>query len=157
MTLLRMAALTAALSAAAAPAFVAGSGLHALHPWSRPVPPAAPTGVGYLTLVNETSRPERLLGGDSPALRGGVEVHEMSMTGGVMRMRPVPGGLLIPAHGRAELRPGGAHLMLIGPKRAYKPGALIPVTLRFDHAPPLPVSLQVQAQTPASMNGMGMR
>ena len=46
-------------------------------------------------------------------------------------MRPVAGGLTIPAHGSVQLAPGGYHLMLIGPKRRFVVGNQVPATLRF--------------------------
>ncbi len=63
---------------------------------SRPTPPGAPTAAGYLTITNIGRTPDQLVGGDSP-LASKVEIHRMSMTGGIMRMRAVPGGLPIPA------------------------------------------------------------
>lgn len=133
----------------ALPAVAAAASLKVEHPWARPIPPGAPTGAGYLTLVNPTDRDLRLIGGTTPAARS-LEVHEMTMDGGVMRMRPVAGGVAVPAHGRVELKPGAYHLMLIGPTHAYKLGDRIPVTLRFDHAAALKVVLPVE--TPPALS-----
>jgi hypothetical protein len=70
----------------------------------------------------------------SPAANS-AGVHEMSMNGPVMRMRPVPGGLPIGPGQSITLAPGGnRHLMLIGLKHDLKPGDQAPVTLKFQKA-----------------------
>jgi copper(I)-binding protein len=127
------------------------------HPWSRPNPSGAPTAAGYLSITNTGRTPDRLLGGASPAATT-IEVHEMSMAGGIMRMRPVAGGLAIAAGQTVKLEPGGYHLMIIGPKRAFKVGDHIPVTLKFERAGRVKVDFDVEATAPASapsMSGMG--
>jgi copper(I)-binding protein len=83
-----------------------------------------------------------------------LEVHEMTMTGGVMRMRPLSGGLAIPPGQTVALAPGGYHLMLIGPKRPFRLGAQVPATLRFAKAGPVKVTFVVQA-APLSNNPHG--
>ena len=66
-----------------------------------------------------------------------------------MRMRVLSDGVPIPAGGRADLTPGGAHLMLIGLKRTLKPGETLPITLEFAKAGKVPVELHVEAVTAA--------
>ena len=61
-----------------------------------------------------------------------------------MRMRPVRGGLAIPAGGAVALKPGGYHLMFMGLKRPLKKGERFPVTLRFQTAGTLKVQFAVQ-------------
>jgi hypothetical protein len=61
-----------------------------------------------------------------------------------MRMREVP-GYEVPGRGRVELKPGGAHLMLVDIKRPFKAGEKIPLTLRFEKAGEVKVELQVRA------------
>ena len=127
------------------------------HPWSRPNPPGAPTAAGYLSITNTGKTPDRLLGGASPAATT-IEVHEMSMAGGIMRMRPVVGGLVIAPGQTVKLEPGGYHLMIIGPKRAFRVGDHIPVTLKFEKAGQIKVDFDIEATAPASappMSSMG--
>ncbi|MFO0723058.1 MAG: copper chaperone PCu(A)C [Myxococcota bacterium] len=111
--------------------------------WSRATPPGAVNGAGYLQLLNRGDKPDRLLRAKSPAAAK-VEVHRMSMKDGVMSMAPLPDGVEIPAHGEVSLAPGGVHLMLLGLKEPLVQGASVPVTLEFEHAPPLEVRLSVQ-------------
>ena len=100
--------------------------------WTRATPPGAKTAAGYMTIRNQSSLPDRLIGAASP-LAARVEMHVHLHDGDVMRMRQVK-GYDIPANGSLELKPGGAHLMFVDIKRAFKEGEKIPVTLRFERA-----------------------
>ncbi|HUO21270.1 MAG TPA: copper chaperone PCu(A)C [Caulobacteraceae bacterium] len=123
------------------------------HPWSRPTPPQAPTAVGYLTIVNRSGAPDRLIAVSSSAATQ-VSVHTMSMAGGVMRMRPVAGGLPIPATAPITLGPDGKHLMFVGLKRPFRPGERIPVTLTFEHAGKVGAELVVQKPDAAPVKAL---
>ncbi len=70
----------------------------------------------------------KLVGASSP-VAGVVEVHEMKMDGGVMKMRAIPGGLDLPAGKAVELKPGGYHVMLMDLKEPMEKNAIVPVTL----------------------------
>lgn len=72
----------------------------------------------------------RIVGLSSP-VAGLAEVHEMKMDGDVMRMRPLPDGLTLPARQTVELKPGGYHLMLTQLKQALPPGSTVPVLVDF--------------------------
>lgn len=109
--------------------------------WSRPS--AGPNGVVYMRLLNAGDAPDRLTGARSD-VADSVEIHENRMEGNVMRMRPVPEGIPLPAGAAVELQPGGLHLMLIGLKRALKPGDRVQVILQFEISGPLPVDSEVR-------------
>jgi copper(I)-binding protein len=123
------------------------------HPWVRPTPNGAPTAAGYLTVTNRGRSPERLLGGTSP-LAGAIEPHTMSMNGAVMRMRLAPNGFEIAPGATLTLAPSGDHLMLVGPKRPFKPGDRIPATLRFAHAGAVKVEFVVRSDPPGATMSM---
>jgi len=125
------------------------------HPWSRPNPPGAPTAAGYLTVTNTGRQADVLLGGSSP-MADKIEVHQMTMAGGIMRMRPVVGGLPIPPGQTVKLQPDGYHLMLIGPKRPFKVGNHIPATLRFERAGAVNIDFEVEAAAPGGGQPMSM-
>jgi copper(I)-binding protein len=119
--------------------------------WSRATPGGAKVGGGYLTIENKGSAPDRLIGG-SADIAGKVEVHEMTMNNGVMTMRPLDKGLTIEPGKTAKLAPGGYHLMMFDLKRALKQGDKLPVTLEFEKAGKVTISLDVQgvgARAPA--------
>lgn len=83
----------------------------------------------YLTLVNPTERDAVIVSASSPAARS-VEMHEMAMDGGVMRMRRVE-RITVPARGTTKLAPGGLHLMLIDLPRPLSPGEQVAIQLRL--------------------------
>ncbi|MFC6489289.1 copper chaperone PCu(A)C [Nitratireductor sp. GCM10026969] len=111
-------------------------------PWARATPPGASTGGGFLTITNEGDTPDRLVSAASP-IADRVEIHEMTVTDDVMKMRPVPDGVEIPAGETVELKPGALHVMfldLIGPIEQGKP---VPVTLDFEKAGSIDVEMTV--------------
>jgi hypothetical protein len=71
-----------------------------------------------------------LVGAASP-VAGIVEVHEMKMEGGMMKMNAVD-RLPLPAGKTVELKPGGYHVMLMDLKQPLKEGETVPVTLTFE-------------------------
>lgn len=71
-----------------------------------------------------------LISAQSP-VAGVVEVHEMRMDGGVMKMRAVP-KLALPAGKAVDLKPGSYHVMLMDLKGQVKDGDAVPVTLLFE-------------------------
>jgi copper(I)-binding protein len=124
--------------------------------WSRATPGGAKIGGGYLTIENKGSAPDRLIGG-STDIAGKVEVHEMAMNNGVMTMRPLDKGLAIEPGKTVKLAPGGYHLMMFDLKGPLKQGDKLPVTLEFEKAGKVTVSLDVQgvgAQAPAGAGKM---
>jgi copper(I)-binding protein len=123
-------------------------------PWVRPTPPGAPTAAGYLTVTNNGAAEDHLIGGSSPDAAS-VEVHEMTMDGNVMRMRPVAGGVPIAAGKTVTLAPGGYHMMLIGPTQQFKLGGMVPVTLEFARAGKVDVMFPVRQAPDATMGNMG--
>jgi copper(I)-binding protein len=119
--------------------------------WARATPNGAKIGGGYLTIENKGSAPDRLIGG-SADVAGTIQVHEMSMDGGVMKMRPMEKGLTIDPGKTVKLAPGGYHLMMMDLKSQLKQGDKVPVTLEFEKAGKVTVSLDVAgvgAQGPA--------
>ncbi|RAH99892.1 copper resistance protein CopZ [Acuticoccus sediminis] len=110
--------------------------------WMRQPPPGASVAGGYLTVTNTGDTDDTLLGGTIGFART-VEVHEMAVTNGVMTMQEVEGGLVIPAGETVTLAPGGYHLMMLGLSGAPKAGETVPITLRFEHAGPVELMMEV--------------
>lgn len=115
-------------------------------PWTRQTAPGQSVGGGFMTIANDGKTADRLIGATSPAART-VEIHSMTMDGGIMRMRPVSGGLPIPAGGSLPLKPGGFHIMLIGLKAPLALGKTVPLTLRFQKAGTVIVQLKIEPVT----------
>lgn len=110
--------------------------------WARATPAGAKIGGGYLTIENKGAAPDKLLGGSTEAAAK-VEVHQMSMNNGVMSMHPVEGGLAIPPGKTVKLAPGGYHLMIKNLKHPLKQGEKLPVTLDFEKAGKVKLSLDI--------------
>jgi periplasmic copper chaperone A len=126
--------------------------------WSRATPGGAKTGGGFLTIENKGSTSDKLIGA-SADVAGKVEVHEMTMNDGVMKMRPVEGGLTIEPGKTVKLAPGGYHLMMMDLKNPLKQGEKLPITLQFEKAGKVAVTLDVEgvgAKGPAGAGGMEM-
>ncbi|EKS28131.1 copper chaperone PCu(A)C [Afipia felis] len=128
-------------ASASGPQFKAGD-LTVTAPWSRATPKGAKIGAGYLTIQNNGTAPDKLVGVES-VVAGKTEIHEMSMTDGVMKMRPVTGGVTIEPGKSVVLGPSGYHLMLMDLKNPLEQGQSFDATLRFEKAGPLKVTFQV--------------
>lgn len=96
----------------------------------------------------------KLVGAASP-VAGVVEVHEMSMDGGVMKMRAIA-GLPLPAGKAVDLKPGGYHVMLMDLKAQVKDGDVVPVTLTVEGKDGQRQSIEVKA-TARAMNQPAMK
>jgi periplasmic copper chaperone A len=127
--------------------------------WSRATPGGAKIGVGYLTIENKGATPDRLTRA-SAEVAGKVEVHEMAMNNGVMTMRPLDKGLEIDPGKTVKLAPGGSHLMLFDLKHPLNQGDQVSLTLQFEKAGEVKLSLDVQgigAQAPAASGGKDVK
>lgn len=114
------------------------------HPWAAPTPPGASVGAAYMTIKNNGDAPVRLVGAATP-VAAQVELHTMSIEGGVMRMRPMTGGAVIAPHRSFRFEPGGAHLMLIGLKKPLSLEDFVDLRLIFEGGQTLDVELYVEA------------
>lgn len=115
-------------------------------PWARASAPGQTVGGGFMTILHQGATEDRLVSATTPIARE-VQIHTMNMDGGVMRMRPVEGGLAIPAGGRVVLQPGGLHLMFMELSAPLVAGSSFPVTLRFANAGDIKVEFNVEART----------
>ena len=125
--------------------------------WGRPAPAGGTgtheqemtgTSAAYLTIENAGSEPDRLVSASSPAAKT-VEIHEMQEVDGAMRMRPLAGGLAIPASGTVALEPGGYHVMLIGLVQDLTEGDIYDLTLTFERAGDVTVQVPVGSGAPS--------
>ena len=132
-----------AIVAQSAPEFTVGA-LKIVQPWSRATPRSAPVAGGYLKITNTGSEPDRLVSGAS-AIAGGFSVHEMKMEGGVMKMRPLAGGLEIKPGTTVELKPGGYHIMFEDLKAGLTEGGAFKATLTFEKAGKIDIDFAVMS------------
>ncbi|MFZ0021558.1 MAG: copper chaperone PCu(A)C [Acetobacteraceae bacterium] len=118
------------------------SGISIEHAWARATAGTASTAATYLT-VTDNGQPDRLVGVSTPVSTS-AELHETIRDNGVMKMRPVAAVVLEPGKS-AVLSPGGYHVMLVGLKRPLRAGDSFPLTLTFEHAQPITVTVKVEA------------
>ncbi len=153
-------ALALAIAASAAPASAEDAkpgDIVIQKPWARATPKGADVGAGYLTIRNNGATADRLTGGTADFAT--VEVHQMKMEGGVMKMTEMKDGLSIPAHSSVGLAPSGYHLMFTHLTRPLTKGETVEATLNFAHAGPVEVHFPVMAigaAAPAPMKGGAM-
>lgn len=135
---------TSAITAAQPHARAAADGhLHGERPWARATPPNAQVAGAYVTLRNDGTADDRLVSVSSPDANR-VEIHEMRNVGGAMQMRMLADGVAVSADQTVELKPGGIHLMFVGPTHAFKTGSTVQATLTFAHAPQQTIDMPVQ-------------
>lgn len=95
--------------------------------WARTTVPNQSSSGAFMRITAQ--KDVRLTAVRSP-VAGVVEVHEMKMDNGIMRMRPA-GDLPFKAGQTIELKSGGYHLMMMDLKRQLKAGEIVPLTLEF--------------------------
>lgn len=122
----------------------ASGGVVINQPYAKATMPGAKVAAAYMQVKNTGKSPVTLTAATTPACEK-VEVHTMSMDGGIMRMREVTGGVTIPPGETVKFVSGGMHLMLMGLKQQLTPGTTIPMTLTFTGAPAQTVQFPVQA------------
>jgi copper(I)-binding protein len=100
----------------------------------------------YMTMENRGSGDDRLVSvaAAPPAM---AMLHLNTTEGGVSRMRAADEGIAIPAHGKVELKPGGAHVMLMGLPAALERGSSFSLKLRFERSGERPVEVRVVGAT----------
>ncbi|HHT00496.1 MAG TPA: copper chaperone PCu(A)C [Thiomicrospira sp.] len=119
------------------------------NPFAREVPPGAPASASFMKLTNNSGADINIIEADS-AVSKVVELHTHIDDNGVMRMRKIP-QITVPANGMTMLKPGGLHIMLIGPHQPLKMGQTVKVTLKFEDGSSKEVSMPVK-----SLKGMPM-
>lgn len=114
-------------------------------PWVRGTVPQQKASGAFMQITS--AQGGKLLSASSP-VAGVVEVHEMKMDGGVMKMAAVP-FLELPAGKAVDLKPGGYHVMLMDLKQQLKAGDTVPLTLVVEGKDGKKETLQVQAPVKA--------
>jgi periplasmic copper chaperone A len=128
-------------------------GVHVVGAWARPAGPGMPNSAAYGLLLNLTDTDDVLLSANT-VVSEATELHEMVMgDGDVMQMRPIEGGIAIPAGGTALLRPGGMHVMMIGLTEVLDDGGTLDLTLTFQENDPIELPVPIREPMEAGMMG----
>lgn len=117
------------------------------HPWAKATLPNQPVGGGFMEITNNGSEADRLVSG-SADFAGEVQIHEMSMDNGVMKMRQLADGIEIAPGQTVRLEPGGLHIMFMKLAEPLKEGEMKEATLTFEHAGDVTVEFAVQFPKP---------
>jgi copper(I)-binding protein len=104
--------------------------------------PSARTGAAFMAITNAGDAPDRLIAARTPAAER-VELHTHILTDGVARMREVEGGIPLPAGETVLLERGGLHVMLMGLTGPLEEGTAVDLTLVFEGAGEVDVSVPV--------------
>jgi copper(I)-binding protein len=110
------------------------------HAWARATPKGAPNAAVYLTLVNNGSETDRLIGASSP-VADNIQFHEERDENGVSKMLALQAIDVAPG-ASVVLKPSGLHLML-RIKQQLKEGEMFPLTLTFEKAGPIEATVRV--------------
>jgi hypothetical protein len=104
-----------------------------IQPWARATPKGASAAAAYMTITNNGAAPDRVSCVSSDA-SAGCQIHTMTMDNGVMKMRPVEGGLEIKPGETVTLKPSSLHVMLTNLTHPLEQGQGVKLTLKFEHA-----------------------
>jgi copper(I)-binding protein len=115
--------------------------------WIREAPPGAAVLGGYMS-IEGGSRDVAIVAARSDDFAR-VEIHEMEMVEGVMKMRAIE-SLEVSAGARVTLAPGGEHLMLFEPRRALVAGDTVRVVFELSRGDPLEVDFVVASGAPGA-------
>jgi copper(I)-binding protein len=95
--------------------------------WVRPTNPGQEVGAAYMTFL---SKQDMTLVSIESSVTDSVEIHNMTMENGVMKMRMLE-NLALKAGEPYKLAPGGFHLMLFDLKKPMTAGEQVSFTLHF--------------------------
>jgi copper(I)-binding protein len=129
---------------AAVPSAVHGT-LEMHKPWARSLSHPLPNNIAgaFLSIASNGAQGDRLVAASSP-LADRVEICGIKVVGADIEMRPLAGGLAIPAGATTVLKPRGYHLLLVGVKAPLARGTTLPITLDFEKTGAVKVDFAVE-------------
>ena len=126
-----------------------------MDPYARSASPVAKSGAAFMVLHNMSDTDDRLIAASTNAAAR-VELHtHIENDDGVMQMREVEGGFVIAAGEKHMLARGGDHVMLMGLTGPLEQGGEIAVTLTFEQAGDVTVTIPVDNERKAAHGGHG--
>lgn len=155
-TLLSLPALAALLLLCAAPPAMAADagGVKVTAAWARATAGKARAGAAFLTITNSGAAADRLTGAATDRAKHAM-VHQNIVENDVASMRHVM-ALDVPAGKSVTFAPGGYHVMLMGLTAPLKKGERFPLSLTFEKAGTVTVTVTVEGPgARGPMGGMG--
>jgi copper(I)-binding protein len=101
--------------------------------YARVASKVAKSGAAFMMIHNYSDRDDRLIAAASDVAKR-VELHTHIEEDGVMKMTKIEDGMIIPAGGMLALKRGGDHVMFMGLTRSLEHGDMFELTLIFEHA-----------------------
>jgi len=111
-------------------------------PRSRATPKGSQTAIGYMTIKNNGTTPDRLTGG-SVDVADHFELHVTTIENGIARMRELSDIEIKPGQ-VVEFKPGGSHVMFVNLKHPLSKGEHINGTLVFERAGKVQIEYSVE-------------
>jgi hypothetical protein len=125
-------------------------------PYARAASPSAISGAAFMQIMNMGEAEDRLVAAASDVAER-VELHTHVMDGDVMRMVEVEEGFAVPAGESISLERGGMHVMFLGLNRPLTQGDEVEVTLTFEQAGDVTVTIPVDNERMPAGMGHGMQ
>jgi periplasmic copper chaperone A len=113
-------------------------------PWARETVAGQSATAAYMTIANNGSAADRLVGVEAPTPAKAI-VHGTSHANGIVRMRPLESGVDIPVGRTTQLAPGGTHVMITGLTSPLEEGGRLKLTLRFERSGRRAVDVRVRS------------
>ena len=113
--------------------------------YARATPPHTVNSAAFFSIDNNTDKNIELVAAKSDVAER-TELHTHINEDGLMKMRQVE-KVMIKAHERTTLQPGGYHVMLLGLKAPLIEGQTIDLILYFDNGDEIKMSVPVQKIT----------
>lgn len=137
------------LGGAATALSLPGSEIEIDRPWCGETPKGIAVGTCYMTVKNFGATADRLSAATS-SVSGRVEFHEMRVSDGIMKMRPLLSGVEIPARTTVDFHARGYHVMLLELKAPLRAGTRIGGSLIFARSGSVPVEFRVESAWPST-------
>lgn len=126
----------------------AATALEAQSAWVQEAPPGAAVMAAYMIIRNPGAQAQTLVSAASPDFAA-AEIHSSRIVNGTASMTQLK-DLTIPPQGQQVFAPGGAHLMLMQPRRALRAGDMVRLRLHFNNANTLDITVPVTHAPPGN-------
>lgn len=137
------------LTGCAGPATIGEAGITIADPWVKSAA-AGEMSAAFGVIENHGDEDLTIVAASSP-VSGVTELHEVVDDGtGVMVMREIDGGFLVPAGGSLALEPGGNHIMLMELTGDIRAGTEVTVVIEFSNGETM--TIQAPAKDYAGAN-----
>jgi copper(I)-binding protein len=119
--------------------------------YARVASKVAKSGAAFMMIHNHSDQDDRLIAAASDVAKR-VELHTHIEEDGVMKMTKLDDGMIIPAGGMHALKRGGDHVMFMGLTRSLEHGDMFELTLTFEHAGDVTLTIPVDLERQDKMS-----